>query len=201
MRPTGERWRRHGERVVYDNPWIRVSEYDAEAPTGVRTIYGVVGFKNVAVGVLPVFEDGTVMLVGQHRFPTEDYSWEIPEGGVEPDEDILEGARRELLEETGLEAQEWLTVLSFQLSNCITNERGYGLIATGLSQAEAQPDETEDLALARVPFREALDQALAGRIWDLTTLAVLLRAYHMANEGELPEALAMAMLARTGKTR
>ena len=198
MRPTGERWRRHAERVVYDNPWIRVTEFDAEAPTGVHTIYGVVGFKNIAVGVLPVFEDGTVMLVGQHRFPTEDYSWEIPEGGVEPDEDILEGARRELREETGLEAAEWIPVLGFQLSNCITDERGYGLIATGLTQTQAEPDATEALALARVPFREALDQALAGRIWDLTTLAVLLRAYHMASEGELPEALAMAMLARNG---
>jgi 8-oxo-dGTP pyrophosphatase MutT (NUDIX family) len=199
MLPTGERWRRHAERVVYDNPWIRVTEFDAEAPTGARTIYGVVGFKNIAVGVLPVFDDGTVMLVGQHRFPTQDYSWEIPEGGVEPDEDILEGARRELREEAGLEAERWLPVLSFQLSNCITDERGYGLIATGLTQVAAQPDATEDLALARVPFREALDHALAGRIWDLTTLAVLLRAYHMAAEGELPEDLAMAMLARTGR--
>jgi 8-oxo-dGTP pyrophosphatase MutT (NUDIX family) len=201
MRPTGEPWRRHAERVVYDNPWIRVSEYDAEAPTGARTIYGVVGFKNLAVGVLPVFDDGTVVLVGQHRFPARDYSWEIPEGGVALDEDVLDGARRELKEETGLQAREWREVLSFQLSNSVTDERGVGLIATGLSQAEAEPDETEALALVRIPFREALDQAMAGRIWDLLTLAVLLRVHHMAVEGELPEDLAMAMLARTGASR
>jgi 8-oxo-dGTP pyrophosphatase MutT (NUDIX family) len=201
MAPTSRPWIRLAERPIYQNPWIDVREYDAEAPTGARTIYGVVSFKNLAIGVLPIFDDGTVMLVGQHRFPLRDYSWEIPEGGAKVGSDVLEGARRELKEETGLLAAEWRQVLSYQLSNSVTDERGFGFIATGLSQADAEPDATEAIALARVPFREALEHACVGRIWDVITLAMLFRAYHMACEGELPEALATTMLARTGQTR
>lgn len=198
MRPTGRPWRHHGERLVYENPWIKVREFDAEAPTGARTIYGLVGFKNLAIGVLPIFEDGTIVLVGQHRFPCADYSWEIPEGGAPRGSEPLEGARRELKEETGMEAREWRQVLSYQTSNSVADEIGYGFIATGLSQGEAEPDATESLAMVRVPFREALEQVVEGRIQDLITVAMLLRAHHMASIGTLPEHLAMAMLAKSG---
>ena len=200
LKAHGAGWRHHAERRIYENPWISLREFQAEAPTGARTIYGVVGFKNLATGVLPIFEDGTIILVGQHRFPLGDYSWEIPEGGVPLGHDPLEGARRELREEAGLHASEWRQVLSFQLSNSVTDERGLGFIATGLSEVPAEPDATEAFALARVPFGEALEQAMGGRIWDMITLAMLLRAYHMAREGELPAPLAGAMLSRAGRT-
>ncbi len=200
MKVHGSGWSFHEERLVYDNPWITVREYDAEAPTGARTIYGVVGYKNLAVGILPIHDDGSIVLVGQHRFPLKDYSWEIPEGGVPLALDPLEGARRELREEAGLEAADWRQVLTFQLSNSVTDERGAGFIATGLAAVAAEPDATEALVLARVPFAEALEQALCGRIWDMITLAMLLRAYHMAMEGELPAALAKAMLSKAGRT-
>lgn len=199
MTPTGRPWRALEERPVYENPWIRVREFQAEAPTGARTIYGLVGFKNQAIGVLPLFPDGTTVLVGQHRFPFGDYSWEIPEGGAPVGSDPLEGARRELREETGLEAESFTQVLRYQLSNSVTDEHGLGFVATGLSQAEAEPDPTESLAVVRVPFREALGEALSGRIQDLITVAMLLRAHHMAIEGQLPRDLAEAMLARNGE--
>ncbi len=198
MKTAGVPWRFHAERLVYDNPWISLREYDAEAPTGARTIYGVVGYKNFAIGILPLHEDGTVTLVGQHRFPLKDYSWEIPEGGAPLEEDILAGAKRELLEETGLKAAQWRQVLSYQLSNSVSDERGFGFIATGLTQSQAEPEATESLALARVPFMEALDQAVQGRILDMISVAMLLRAYHMAHERQLPEALTEAMLRKVG---
>jgi 8-oxo-dGTP pyrophosphatase MutT (NUDIX family) len=201
MQPHGPGWREHDERLVYDNSWIAVREYQAEAPTGARTIYGVVSFKNLAMGVLPIFDDGTIVLVGQARFPLRDYSWEIPEGGVPLDQDPLEGLKRELREEAGLEASDWRRALSFHLSNSVSDERGQGYIAMGLSEVAAAPEATESLALARVPFGEALEQALAGRISDMITLAMLLRAYHMAREGELPEPLARAMLQMAGRSR
>jgi 8-oxo-dGTP pyrophosphatase MutT (NUDIX family) len=201
MAPTGKPWRALSQEPVYDNPWIGVDEFQAEAPTGARTVYGVVRFKNLAIGVLPIFSDGRIVLVGQHRFPLGDYSWEVPEGGAPLDGDPLEGARRELREETGLEAAHWIQVLGFQLSNSVTDERGFGFIATGLSRGEAQPDATESLAVVEIPFLQALEQALAGRIQDLITVAMLLRAYHMAHEGLLPDGLAKAMLGRGGETR
>ena len=201
MAPTGRPWKAFEERQVYDNPWIQLREIRAEAPTGAPALYGLIGFKNLAIGVLPILPDGRIVLVGQHRFPARDYSWEIPEGGAPVGSDPLEGARRELREETGLEAAEWTEVLRFELSNSVTDEHGYGFIATGLHQGTADPDPTEVLAVARVPFLEALEQTLAGRIQDLITVAMLFRAYHMACEGQLPEQLAKAMLARNGETR
>jgi 8-oxo-dGTP pyrophosphatase MutT (NUDIX family) len=194
MTDHGQPWAVLGTRTVYDNPWMSVTEHDATAPTGKPALYGVVRFKNRALAILPLHDDGTVTLVGQHRFPIPGYSWELPEGGGPLDIDPLEGARRELREEAGLEAAEWLQVLKFHLSNSITDEVGYGFLATGLTPIAAAPDPTEDLALARVAFREALGLALGGEILDMPTVAMLLRAYHMAREGALSDVLAKAML-------
>jgi 8-oxo-dGDP phosphatase len=194
MISPGRPWTVVRERTAYDNPWLTLAEYDAIAPTGKPALYGVVRFKNLAIAILPLHEDGAVTLVGQHRFPIPGYSWELPEGGGPLDADPLDSARRELREEAGLEAADWREALRFQMSNSITDERGYGYVATGLTPVPAEPDDTEALALARVPFRQALDAALAGHMPDMLTLAMLLRAYHMAHEGALPSALAKAML-------
>jgi 8-oxo-dGTP pyrophosphatase MutT (NUDIX family) len=203
LRPHGVPWKRGPERLVYENPWIRVSHHEAVAPTGRPAQYGVVSFKNLAIAVLPLHEDGTVTLVGQNRFALADYSWELPEGGAPLGEDPLQGAKRELSEETGLKAAEWRKVLQVQLSNSVTDERAIGYIAFGLSACEAghQRDDTEELALVRAPFREALEAALDGHMEDMLTVAMLLRAYHMAVEGALPDALARVMLRVTRPAR
>jgi 8-oxo-dGTP pyrophosphatase MutT (NUDIX family) len=196
LRAHGTPWKAGTERVAFENAWIRVSDQEAIAPTGRPARYGLVRFKNLAVAVLPVHDDGSVTLVGQHRFPNGDYSWELPEGGAPLDEDPLEGAKRELAEESGLAAAEWREVLRAQLSNSVTDERMIGYIATGLTEATETPkgDDTEALTLVRAPFREALDAAMAGHMPDMLTVAMLLRGYHMAREGSLPGALARAML-------
>src|SRR6185369_11789582 len=196
LRAHGTPWKAGTERVAFENPWIRVSDQEAIAPTGRPARYGLVRFKNLAVAVLPLHDDGSVTLVGQHRFPNADYSWELPEGGAPLEEDPLEGAKRELAEETGLAAAEWREVLRAQLSNSVTDERMIGYIATGLTEATEMPkaDDTEAIALVRAPFREALDAAMAGHMPDMLTVAMLLRGYHMAREGSLPGALARAML-------
>jgi 8-oxo-dGTP pyrophosphatase MutT (NUDIX family) len=109
--------------------------------------------------------------------------------------DPLAGAMRELAEETKLAARDWRQVLSFELSNSITDEHGFGYLAMDLYPTEeGRLDDTELLHLARVPFREALDLAVSGVLTDMITVAMLLRAYHMAREGELPPALTRAML-------
>lgn len=192
----GAPWRRGPGRAVYDNPWISVTEHQATAPTGRPATYGLVTFKNVALAILPLHEDGSVTLVGQHRLPAADYSWELPEGGGPQGEDPLAGAKRELREETGLEAAHWTEVLRAQLSNSVTDERAIGYVATGLTNVgfPDEGDETEDLAVARVPFREALQAAMDGWLPDMLTVAMLLRGYHMAREGALPRDLARAML-------
>lgn len=194
MRPKGTPWRAGSSEVVYENPWIKVTEQRPTSPTGRLALYGVVHMKNLALGVLPLHADGTVTLVGQHRFVFGDYTWEIPEGGGPIGGDPLEHAQRELAEEAGLAARTWKQVLRFQLSNSVTDERGFGYLATDLYPVPTAPDEHEDIAIVRVPFREALAQALAGNIEDIITVAMLLRAYHMAREGDLPAELTQAML-------
>lgn len=196
LKPHGLPWKRGAERLVYENPWIRVSHHEPTAPTGRPAQYGLVSFKNLAIAVLPLHDDGTVTLVGQHRFPFADYSWELPEGGSPHGEDPLDGARRELAEETGLQAADWRKILQVQLSNSVTDERAVGYLALGLTESDGghQSDDTEEIVLARVPFREALDAALAGQMEDVLTVAMLLRVYHMAREGVLPDALTRVML-------
>jgi 8-oxo-dGTP pyrophosphatase MutT (NUDIX family) len=193
--PHGRPWEIRRSRPVYDNPWIGLTEHEATAPSGRHApVYGVVHFKNLAVAVLPLHEDGTVTMVGQNRLPAADYSWELPEGGVPFDEDPLEGARRELREETGLEAPTGAP--SCRTCSCRTPPPTSAPWASGAGPrpGESEPDETEDLALARVPFGEALAAAVAGHTPDVLTVVMLLRAHHMAAAGELPDELARLML-------
>src|SRR4051812_25897591 len=152
MKPHGKPWISHSEKLVYETPWLRVTEHATTAPTGRPATYGRVGFKNRAIAVVPLHDDGTVTLVGQNRFPFARYSWELPEGGVPFDEDPLDGAKRELVEEVGLEASDWRKILEVELSNSITDEHAFGYLAMGLTVANVAPDETEDLAMVRVPF-------------------------------------------------
>jgi len=196
LRPHGRPWIRGPAREVYDNPWIRVTEYAATAPTGKPATYGLVSYKNLAIAVLPLFDDGATVLVGQNRLPLMDYSWEIPEGGGPLADDPLASARRELAEETGLEAAEWREILRAQLSNSVSDEQAIGYLAFGLSPARDLhgPDETEALEVVRLPFREAFEAAMDGHLEDVLTVAMLLKAHHMAQQGSLPPGLARAMI-------
>jgi 8-oxo-dGTP pyrophosphatase MutT (NUDIX family) len=195
LTPHGKPWGVASQKVVYDNPWITVTEYQAIAPTGRPALYGKVAFKNRAIGIVPLHADGTVTLVGQNRFPHANYSWEIPEGGAPLDEDPLDGAKRELAEEVGLQAADWRLILRMELSNSITDEFCHGYLALDLTPTASAPDETEDLAMVRVPFAAALDAAVSGHMPDSLTVALLLRVHHMAVKGELPADLARLVLA------
>lgn len=165
-------WEIVSTRVVYDNPWIRVREDEVVRPDGLPGIYGVVHFKNVAVGVLAV-EDGMLYLVGQYRYPLERYSWEIPEGGCPEGDDPLQAARRELAEETGLRARRWTKMGEAHLSNSVSDELAVWFLAEGLEQGERRPEGTEKLQVRRVSLEEAQGMVDAGEITDaLSVLAI-----------------------------
>src|SRR5215472_943715 len=115
-------WITLDRRLVYENSWIAVREDRVLRPDGQPGIYGVVHFKNRAVGVLPVDDEGRVWLVGQHRYPLDIYSWEIPEGGCPESETLEETAHRELREETGLIAGRLELVATAHLSNSVSDE-------------------------------------------------------------------------------
>lgn len=183
------RWRILNSETVFRSPWIAVEKHDTVAPTGHAADYGLIRFQNRAVGVVPLHEDGSVTLVGQMRFALDAYSWEIPEGGVPFDEDLLAGAQRELAEETGLTAAHWREIIRLDLSNSVSTETGTCFLAWGLSPGERDPDETEALESVRVPFKDALNAVISGAIRDSLTVVSLLRVYHMAQTDELPAEL------------
>lgn len=187
-------WRDVSSQIVFDNPWIEVSSRDVIAPTGNPAHYGLVRFKNQAIGVLPLHDDGTVPLVGQMRYPSGRFSWEIPEGGAPYGESPVAGAQRELLEETGLVADELYQILEMELSNSVTDEVAICFLATGLRQREAAPDDTEKFEYARVPFPQVLEAVIKGQIRDSLTVACVLRVHHMAVKGELAPHLCKAVL-------
>jgi 8-oxo-dGTP pyrophosphatase MutT (NUDIX family) len=169
---TENPWRTLGSRRVYENPWISVREDSVIRPDGEPGIYGVVHYKNTAVGVLPA-EDDHVYLVGQYRYPLERYSWEIPEGGCPQDEEPLEAARRELREETGFEAGNWRRLGEAFLSNSVADEYAVWFLATDLVAGEPQNEGTEVIGVRRVPLREALAMTMDGRITDALSILAL----------------------------
>jgi 8-oxo-dGTP pyrophosphatase MutT (NUDIX family) len=143
-----------------------------DRPDGSPGIYGVVHFENAAVGVVAVGDDGRILLVGQHRYPLDEYSWEIPEGGADP-EAMLEGARRELREETGYEAETWRQLCRLSVSNSVTDERGALYVATGLRAGEADPEPSEDLAIRWTTLPQILAEIHDGSIHDAMTIAAI----------------------------
>ncbi len=168
-------WTRHARRVAYENAWITVWHDDVGRPDGGAGIYGVVHFANLAAGVVVLDDRDRVLLVGQHRYTLDEWSWEIPEGGVGPGETPLDGMIRELREETGVAAAEWLELARVHLSNSVSDEAGILYLATGVTQGEAEPDPTEQLEVRWVPFDEALAMTLDGRITDALTVVGLQR--------------------------
>jgi 8-oxo-dGTP pyrophosphatase MutT (NUDIX family) len=170
---TENPWRTLATRSVYDNAWISVREDEVVRPDGEQGIYGVVHFKNVAIGILAV-EDDYIYLVGQYRYPLERFSWEIPEGGCPEGEDLLKAAQRELIEETGLRAAKWERLGSAHLSNSVSDEHAVWFLATELTQGLWQPEGTEKLCVRRVPLPEAFCMAAAGEITDALSLLALM---------------------------
>ena len=172
-------WKTLSETTGYENKWLRVSHREVLNPGGGPGIYGVVEFKNVAVGVVPLDAAGNTWLVGQYRYTLGQYSWEIPEGGCPLGEDPLAAAKRELLEETGITARLWTPLLELHTSNSVTNEYGVAFMAEDLEFGEAAPEETEQLHVRKLPFAEALDMVLRGDITDALSMVAILKVGRM----------------------
>ena len=178
-------WTILSSEEIYDNKWIQLTEYDVLNPAGAKGIYGKVHFKNVAIGIVPLDDDMNTYLVGQYRFTLNQYSWEIPEGGGPLQEQPLDAAKRELLEETGLKAAHWQQVLEMHLSNSVSDEYSISFIARGLQQFAPMPEETEQLVVKKIKFDEAYQMVKDGLITDSVSVAAIMKVKLMLVEGLL----------------
>jgi ADP-ribose pyrophosphatase len=167
-------WKCKSSKKIYENPWIQVDEDQVFRPNGSEGIYGKVHFKNKALGIIPIDAEQNTWLVGQYRYTLNEYSWEIPMGGVPLTEDTLEGAKRELQEETGLTARKWTRLFRIHTSNSVTDEYGYVYLAEELEEGQTNWDDTEELRIRKMPLKEAIMLVEDGKITDALSISGLL---------------------------
>lgn len=168
-------WKTLDTRLVYQNEWISVREDSVLCPDGSPGIYGVVDTR-IATGVVALTEEQEVYLVGQWRYPLEQYSWEIVEGGADEGELPLDAIQRELREEAGLIAEDWQQLgPEVHLSNCFTSERAVLFVARGLREVPSAPEPTEILQVKKVPLTQCFSMVDSGEITDSMSVIALLR--------------------------
>ena len=177
-------WKTLKSAKVYENNWIKLSHNDVITPRNQEGIYGVVHFKNRAVGIVP-YEDGNIWLVGQYRYALNAYSWEIPEGGSPFGEAIEDSALRELEEETGITAKTLTPLFDIHLSNSVTDEWGRVFLATDLTQGDSMPEHTEDISVRKISLTNFYDEVESGEITDSLTVAACYKLMLMKARGEL----------------
>lgn len=168
-------WKTHASKEIYSNPWITLTEHDVTNPGGGKSVYGKVHYKNLALGIIPLDSDMNTWLVGQYRYTLDEYSWEIPMGGGLIGIDKLESAKRELKEETGLSASKWTEFIKIHTSNSVTDEVGFGFLAENLTEGETSFEETEDLKVWKLPFKDAIQMCDDGKITDSLSVAAIYR--------------------------
>ena len=168
-------WKTKSSSVVYENPWLKISHDEVITPNNTDGIYGVVHFKNTAIGIVPIDEQGNTWLVKQSRYTLNQYTWEIPEGGCPQGELPLNAAKRELEEEVGLQANDWQQLMTMHLSNSVTDEFCVVFVAKDLFAGQQALESTEDIEYKKLPLIEAIEMVKTGEITDAISVAALLR--------------------------
>lgn len=182
MSTTKNPWTTLSSKSMYSNPWIEVEESQVITPAGKPGIYGKVHFKNTAVGIIPLDENQNTWIVGQYRYTINEWSWEIPEGGSPENESPLETAKRELKEETGIEASYWEEIMKIHTSNSVCDEVGYLFVAKGLTQGNPEFESTEaDMKIQKLPLRTVLEMVMEGKITDSLSVAGIFKVARILN--------------------
>ena len=178
-------WQTLSTNIVYENSWIKVEHNEVINAGGNNGIYGKVHFKNLAVGIVVLDENLNTYLVGQYRYPLNQYSWEIPEGGSLLELNPLDSAKRELKEETGISANKWTKLFEMHLSNSVSDEKAIIYLAQHLEYSDAEPEDSEDLKTTKMPFSTFMDWVLEGKVTDSMSVAAALWVDRLIAQGEI----------------
>lgn len=178
-------WKTKNTKISYESPWIKVAHSEVITPGGSDGTYSTIHFKNLAIGIIPLDKEMNTWIVGQYRYPLRKYSWEIPEGGGKIGVDPIESAKRELLEEVGLKANEWQLIQKMELSNSASDEIALIYLAKDLEQHQPNPDDNEDLEIKKVSFDKFYEMILSGEITDSLSVAAGLKIKLMLLNNEI----------------
>lgn len=174
--PQASPWRTLAAREVYANPWMRVTEYSVRRPDGQRGIYGVVD-PGANATIVALDEQERVYLVGDFSYPIQRYTWNLPSGRVEDDEEPLLAAQRELAEEAGLEAESWQRLGAYELSPGISSQVSHIFLARGLRNVPTRHEGTERITITTLALADALERCLRGELTAAVTVLGIWRAW------------------------
>jgi 8-oxo-dGTP pyrophosphatase MutT (NUDIX family) len=176
-------WRTLGSLEVYRNPWLTVTEYDVLRPDGERGIYGVVD-PGANVTIIALENDETVWLIREFSYPLQRARWILPTGRVEPGEEPMHAAQRELAEEVGLQATAWMHLGAFPLSGGVSTQISHIYLAQQLQQGVAAREGTEHIYPRQLPLRDAYAACLDGTISDASVVLAIWRAWVLLHDGD-----------------
>jgi ADP-ribose pyrophosphatase len=163
-------------KVVYQGKVFEVTSDKVREPNGITATRDVIRHSGSVV-ILAVDETGRephVLLERQYRYAARSYLWELPAGRIDPGENALAGAKRELIEETGYRAKKWKRALSFYASPGFLDETMNIYLARELTLGEAEPEADESIECHMVPLSEAIDMIFSGKIHDGKAIAGVL---------------------------
>lgn len=163
------------EKHIYKGNIINVDNLTVTLPDGRQATRDIVRHPGASV-VVPLNEKGEVYMVRQFRKPIDAVTLEIPAGKLDPGEDPLICAKRELKEETGLEAKEIKHLVSIHSTPGFSNEVLHMYSATGLSEGESCADEDEFISTEKYPVADLIEMILNGKITDAKTIVGVLLA-------------------------
>lgn len=182
MEPASSGWVVHGEQVAYEHRGVRVAAVDVTAPGGERFDYQVVEMAPVAVAA--IVREGSVLLLWKHRFPTDQWGYELPGGVIEPGEDPAVTAAREALEESGWGVRgdpEPLITVEPLPGSVRARTRAYRWVEADRVGEPSDPDEVATVS-EWVPLDRAPGLARDGKLLGAATTAVLLYLHATARE-------------------